>query len=544
MQMSKKLKVIICIVLAVLIAAGATVAVFLLTGNSSGGKKKQIVVVKKKVISTDNNQGDNQIQNGDNTGNGQYTYDEFIDGEVTFNEGEGESVGWENTRRPLAVKEPEDDPTDAENYDFKKEYTSKQVSWDGPAGYVIVYKNGNKHSYVYAKHLQAFIKENEGHELPVVTDSKPAVAKEILIGDTNRYKTSLKENEFEVSLKGKKLVFEGGHRAMLEKAIKWFMSIPRSVGSVAVLEGVAEDFKATLDDGYEYVWGDEFDGDYFDLNKWAIHSHMGGVTNAYKATSGENFRVEDGMYKMNVTHYFNEYSANEYLALPHTVCTSDTMQWLFGYAELKARLPMYKGCWPAWWTTTGCGGAGKAKGYFLDYDEAPYLVEIDIFEVFGTEDGIVPNIHKWYGQGTNEWYSYVFDENGNQIKHMGWTDMGLPRYTYWLPSEQRFDYLIVGYEWTPEFMKISVDGDVFAEYDMSNNFDNMTDMSGFVEIPQHMIFDDWVTYETDGTPKVVMEELPYEFYVDYVRIYQKPNEGYLLDYGIEDKEPIYDSSIG
>ena len=129
---------------------------------------------------------------------------------------------------------------------FKPEFESKNVAWDGPEEYVIVYstatdKNGaTTNARVLAEKLKTFFSDNDKVNLSVYKDTDPALAgveKMILVGDTAYYKSSLKETEFAVNLVGSKLVFEGGHFAMVEKAVDWFRTISREKGKVATLKG-------------------------------------------------------------------------------------------------------------------------------------------------------------------------------------------------------------------------------------------------------------------------------------------------------------------
>lgn len=424
------------------------------------------------------------------------------------------------------------------NLDYNKpQFTVKYEEFDGVRDYSIVYPQGNKELLVCAKYLRNFFRKTDGLELEVKSDAFPCVGKEILVGDTNRYKTNLSEKEFAVSLQENRLVFEGGHNVMVEKAVKWFMTFDRTVTRIATLKGTAEDFNSSVTingEKYDYVWGDEFDGNFFDQTKFVQRSHMGKGSGCAYVLTGENdtLKVEDGLMKMSAINYTDDSNPEIKYAIPECLCTDDTMWWLYGYAEIRAKVPMKKGSWPAWWATSYCHSMkGKTKGW-------KYLVEIDFFEVFSNKTLVQPNIHKWYKNYAGTFTEFI-DENGEYMRHNGYADLKLPTTKYEMPEEENEGYHTYGFKWTPKEMVMSVDGIEYMKYDLTFNFDNLTDMEDFVKQPLHMIFDNWI-YTPGGwcaTEKNLTspESLPSEFFVEYVRLYQKPDEGYVINSGV-DKE--------
>ncbi len=403
-----------------------------------------------------------------------------------------------------------------------------------PFGYRIVYPLGNKELLVCAKYLRNFFKKTDGLELPVVSDAAARCEKEILVGDTNRYKTTLSETEFAVSVDGSNLIFEGGHYVMVEKAVKWFMTLDRSITEMATLKGRAEDFSSSvIIDGekYDYVWGDEFDGDFFDHTKFVQRTHMSGSPSA-RVLTGENetLKIEDGLMKMSAINYTDKSNPDIKYAMPDCVCTDDTMWWLYGYAEMRAKIPMKKGSWPAWWATSYCHSTeGKTQGW-------KYLVEIDFFEVFSSKTLVEPNIHKWYKNYAGT-FTEIFNEDGSYMRHSGYHDLNLPSNNYEMPEEENDGYHTYGFKWTPSELILSVDGEDYMKYDLNFNYDGLTDMEDFKIRPLHMIFDNWLFtpggWGASERKLTAPELLPAEFFVEYVRLYQKPGEGYVEKMGLE-----------
>lgn len=419
----------------------------------------------------------------------------------------------------------------------KPDFTVKYENFPKLFGYKIVYPYGNKELMVCAKHLRNFFRKEDCIDVEIVSDATAVGKKEILIGDTNRYKTSLSENEFAVTVKDNTLIFEGGHFVMVDKAVKWFMAQTRCATKMATLKGEANDFKSSvIIDGekYDYVWGDEFDGNFFDQTRFVQRCHMGDMPYSARVLIGENetFKIEDGMMKMSAINYTEDNNPEIMYAVPECPCTDDTMWWLYGYAEIRAKVPMHKGSWPAWWSTSYCHSKeGKT-------DDWKYLVEVDFLEVFSNESFIDPNIHKWYENYAGK-FSDIKNEEGKKITWQAHTDLNLPRTKYHMPKEEKYGYHTYGFKWTPDEMVMSVDGQEYMRYDLNDNFDNHTDMEHFKKEPLHLIFDNWIYAPgggmTDDGNMVLPEYLPFEFFVEYVRLYQKPGQGYVQKIGL-DKE--------
>lgn len=514
MRFNSVLKRIMCIMLALLLVFCTAAC------GKNKTKKKKKVIIKKVIVTSETESTD------ENT-----SEDEYITEEDVWEEEEFEII---KTRRELA------DSEENETEVYVPEFTQKTVDWNGPKGYVIVYKDGDRYANVQARYLQAFFKKIDGVELKIVTDKTPAVAKEILVGDTNRYKTTLSETAFAVNLKGKKLVFEGGHRVMVEKAVKWFMSIDRIDGKVATLKGKSDTFKPSLAGGYKYVWGEEFDGDFLDKTKFIYCPHMAVNSSSTAADLVDDalVRVEEGLFKMSTAHYFSEFDEDLEVGIAKTVCTGDTMQWLYGYAELRALVPFTRGAWPAWWATNYCAEYGE----YFERERLKYMVEVDFFEVFGSVSDVVPNVHKWYQNAGIPTWTYIVDDNGQQIKHSGYGDMKLEVSKYQMPETEVMKYHTYGFKWTPDKMTLSVDGTDYMTFDLNKNYDGLSDMDHFKDSPLHMIINNFAYYaggsNTNSNNELNIKDLPFNFFVDYIRIYQVDGQGYLTDFG-PDKDIEY-----
>lgn len=547
MNLKHLLKRILCAVMAVVLllcVAGC--------GKDSGGGKKKII--KKKIIKViKEEETDNVVDNSSN---------------------EAEQEEEERERRELWVED---------NAEYVPEYTVQNVAWSGPEGYVIVYPAGDKREYVNAKYLRAFFKKYDGVELSIVTDATPSTEKEILIGNTNRYKTSLKEKEYKVSLIGSKLVFEGGHFATVEKATRWFMATERVAGQVATLKGEAEDLFTSIEwegETYNYVWGYEADGDFLDKTKVIEQVEMndtGGKHVVIKDDKRSN-RVEEGILKMSSLRYFSETNPNQEYQYSHDICSGETMWWVHGYLEMRAKVPCGRGSWAGWWAKSACLSDVEPAD-ITKMQSTKCMVEVDIFETFGIYE-FVPNLHRWYRQGyrgyPTDWvsdsrftidtdgqkywrYDYVYGLDGKPVLRENSYDgyefqlsyggvkiedanKAVKRYKVDIDDED--EYHIFGYRWDENKMVMSVDGDEYMTFDLNWNYAgewSTNSMDPLKFNPQHFIFTNTLYYDGswNGTAAnaVNLEDLPKEYFVDYIRLYQK--DGQKLDNIGLDKEIEY-----
>ena len=92
------------------------------------------------------------------------------------------------------------------------------------------------------------------------------------------------------------------------------------------------------------------------------------------------------------------------------------------------------------------------------------------------------------------------------------------------------EYHTYGFEWTPEYMEMSVDGEVYCTYDINSNFDGHSDMSGFHDA-LYVLFNNHIFTENSewlpkGTPQVdERTDFPIHYWIDYIRLYQKDEYG-------------------
>ena len=249
------------------------------------------------------------------------------------------------------------------------------------------------------------------------------------------------------------------------------------------------------------VWSDEFKSYGLDPDKWG--TTPGEVTgDAVGRLTQDNSEKSISASRGSLSLAINRESADKYIA-PYDVTTQHTMQFKYGYVEMRAKIPMERGICASFWTRGN-----------TTHQTAPGMAEIDIFETFASSNTIHPNVHIW---------------DGDFHKDVG-EPFVRPHYTFSNFSDLSNEYHTYGFEWNETGYKFSVDGYVYCEY----TFDEIlkkwgyTDDSVFHE-PQYLILGlqpylwnmEWLNdyYESGITPDTV---LPKEYQIDWIRLYQNP----------------------
>lgn len=420
--------------------------------------------------------------------------------------------------------EKEDDGAFQYTEDTDGDFEYKEVDWEGPKGYVIVVPAGNSEAKTTAETLQGYFQRYANVTLSIVTDKTAETEKEILIGKTSRAdsKKDLDEANIEVSVKGKKLVFDGGHDVTVDSAVKKFTRLTYNEGKTYTYS-LETNFKTTLGieglEDYVYVWGDEFEEARYDdinWNKWRFEQGMIGTKQILTSRDRCVADIDDGRLQLFAINYYNVESPQTRYIVPWSVSSSYTMNYVYGYAEIRAKVPFFEGAWPSWWGGSKCNIPGARV-------TTEYYTEIDIFEIFGSIDTVSPNLHKWY-----EEYDYATKHNVADVQH---TASGNEKsYLHKDVSNLSNEYHVYGFYWNKNEMSMWVDGNKYQTYDINKSWDLYEDMQGFHD-PTYLMFNNHVFAEDSSfRPNVIsdnVEALPSEYFIDYFRLYQKPGEGRL-----------------
>ncbi len=207
------------------------------------------------------------------------------------------------------------------------------------------------------------------------------------------------------------------------KKFLWVLLIVSLVLSVSVS-------LVAKDDEWELVWKDEFEGPKIDTSKWNfIEKGDGFGNNELQFYTGrpENAYIENGCLILRAIP--EDYQGNEYTSAKLT--TQNKGDWTYGRFEIKAKMPIGQGLWPAIW--------------MMPTDEKMYggwpnCGEIDIMEYLGHKpDTVYGTVHYGIPHSQSQGEPYILT-NGKKFSD---------------------DFHVFGLEWLPGEIRWLIDGKVY-----------------------------------------------------------------------------------
>ncbi len=356
------------------------------------------------------------------------------------------------------------------------------------------------------------LKEKTGIELDIIKDGKDVKAKEIVIGDTNRnIQKDVKDNNWEISMKGEKLVISGGNDVALAAAMDELLKLfnltanknkSTEIGSKFSLKGVAKNTGSN----YYLSWNDEFNGNTLDRTIWQDFVGNGDI-NEVNCMGGINYKADArDAYVKNGSMHIPAKRLNQIDFQSGQVTTHKTLAVQYGIIEMMVKFPEAP-ITTALWTGPALGVKDKFGNILDDY------LELDIVENFGNNFRVHTNVHTW-------WWNNL-DYNGD--KASGHTSLDGSKYasarTYKHTGEKGLDeeYHLYSVEWTPYSMIFAFDGDVYFELDLTT----FSAGAQFTRMPYSFAFGASYSAINYG-PQQIPDDAPKESAIsmDYFRIYQ------------------------
>lgn len=282
---------------------------------------------------------------------------------------------------------------------------------------------------------------------------------------------------------------------------------------LTVDENVPSVIKSPRDgESMKLVWHDEFDGDRLDPEKWNLFDRMWGKNTVISTVSERNITVRDGNVLMRAWR-----EENGIYSTHRTLTTWDRMSFRYGYMEICAKVPYVPGAFPSFWFQSA-----------HQHRTADYMTEVDVFEPY-YYDYIESAMHKWYLRPPTPQ-----SPSGTAYDH-DWREP----LSYTFPDSKNLnsEYHRYGFGWTREEMYFTVDGRIYASYDITESGDfgqreNKTGMGGFQD-PLIVNFTNWICSHDGFRHKEYQvnseSEFPFCFSVDWIRLYQKDGEGEVFD---------------
>ncbi|GGB16338.1 family 16 glycosylhydrolase [Puia dinghuensis] len=237
--------------------------------------------------------------------------------------------------------------------------------------------------------------------------------------------------------------------------------------------------------GYTLVWSDEFNGNSLNTGDWNYEQGGNGWGNhelENYTNRTQNAFVSAGNLIIEARQ--ESYSGSNYTSARLT--TQGKRSFTFGRIDIRAKLPVAKGMWPALWML----------GTDISSVPWPGCGETDIMELVGSNPNRVTGSLHWQQAGGSE---------------------GTYNNNYFLPSGQDFSqqFHVFSIVWQNNSVQFLVDDQVYV----NGSSANVTSGTYPFNSPFFFIFNVAVGGDWPGSPDGTTN-FPQRMYVDYVRVFQ------------------------
>lgn len=284
----------------------------------------------------------------------------------------------------------------------------------------------------------------------------------------------------------------------------------KTLGGTAEYYPVSKDSEIPMIDGYKLAWSDEFNANGKPSKDWSYENGFmrneelqwyqpdnANIKNGCLILEGRKEKVTNPNFIPGSSDWKTNRNVAEYTS--SSINTSKSHSFKYGRFEIRAKLPVSQGAWPAIWLLG-------------NQWEWPLSGEIDILELYLVSNR--PNILANACWGSSEpwtpiWNRKNFTLSSFEGKDKNWAD----KFHIW-----RMD-------WDSDFIRIYLDDDLLNEIDLkttqnqgwNGNFENP--FSNDVENFGCYILLNLAIGSNAGTPDD--SAFPLRYKVDYVRVYQK-----------------------
>lgn len=272
------------------------------------------------------------------------------------------------------------------------------------------------------------------------------------------------------------------------------------------------DAQATSYEGYKLVWSDEFNEPGRPSAHWSyeqgfVRNHElqwyqpdnAIVENGCLIITGKQERVDNPTYDSLSSDWRQQRPYADFTSSSLTTERSFTFR--YGRLEVRARIPVASGAWPAIWTL-GNRWEWPANG------------EIDLMEFYRRDKPIILANACWQGSGAGE---VVWDESVVPYAHFTDSDpQWASKFHLW-----RMD-------WDADRIQLLLDGELLNEINL-----RQADRGGGPQCNVNPFSNDCIDFghyiliklalgSNGGTPD--LSKFPLRYEIDYVRVYQKTTE--------------------
>jgi beta-glucanase (GH16 family) len=253
-----------------------------------------------------------------------------------------------------------------------------------------------------------------------------------------------------------------------------------------------EDLTTRSGDEWQLIWSDEFEGPELNTNFWNRQVEKAGRFNEewQRYTNKKaNAYLENNCLVIEAIHHGKKHGMDQYSSA--RLNTAGKFTFKYGKVSARIKLPYGMGIWPAFWML---GANIDENGGDTPW---PLCGEIDILELYGSKNDAVVEANIHYA-----------DASGRHAM-MGSESFELDRGIF------ADDFHLFELEWTPKTISWSVDGKTYASTSIASE--------EFSEFHKEffLLLNIAVGGSFAGRPDS-SSVFPQKMYVDWIRVYQKP----------------------
>ena len=357
---------------------------------------------------------------------------------------------------------------------------------------------------------------------------------EIVIGNCDRAgcPSITDKDQYTITVSGKRVFLNGGSPSATAMAVSEFTKMVNS-GNLTLTDvsTVVGSYSQTVagynrDNYYTLAWGDDFEGNSIDTDKWQVSYGRDGTIYA----SGLNHRIPARASKTLNNNYVQDgklyicaaYDKNHYYG--GHLQTKDTMTFQYGYVEYSCMKPFGQGFWTTLWVDNQHLDRGLGR------------MEIDVNESFGSTHMVLQNSITWVNTKGIRNTITNYDIRLPYGTHFDKSD------PYYVTDTRGFhmDFHTFGFGWDENELYFTIDGKRTQHYDYAttamingNNITTQNYPGATIEQVRNMELD--LTKSAFSTPAYLRLSMAVGFDVkDFIvkdddRAWTETNK-YIIDY--------------
>jgi beta-glucanase (GH16 family) len=240
--------------------------------------------------------------------------------------------------------------------------------------------------------------------------------------------------------------------------------------------------QSATNSGWKFSWSEEFNGQTIDANVWGYEN--GYVRNSelqYYTNRPENARIDNGNLLIQAQR--DNWNGHEYTSA--SLRTMGKKSWLYGRFEMRAKIDIRQGSWPAWWWLPNSGGWPKGG-------------EIDMMEFY--RNMCLFNVM----DGNQKWTSIT--KTISSLGNSRWAN----------------EFHVWTWEWDSTKIDLSLDGVLMNHYPVANADGTGPSGANPFRRPGYILVNQAIGGTNGGDPSNTT--FPVEYRVDWIRVHTWSDE--------------------